>query len=62
MAPKSMCIAWMLIEGLCQQVACILTLPGLQELEALRAEGKIRAYGLATWDSFRTPPETLLVS
>jgi len=37
-------------------------LHALQELESLRAEGKIRAYGLASWDSFRTPPETLLVS
>lgn len=32
-----------------------------QELEALRAEGKIRAYGLATWESFRTPPDALQV-
>lgn len=37
---------------------CIL----LQELEALRAEGKIKSYGLATWDAFRTPPDALLVS
>jgi hypothetical protein len=27
----------------------------------LRAEGKIRSYGLATWDAFRTPPDVLLV-
>lgn len=33
----------------------------LQELEALRAEGKIQSYGMATWDSFRTPPDSLLV-
>jgi aryl-alcohol dehydrogenase-like predicted oxidoreductase len=33
----------------------------MQELEALRAEGKIRFYGLATWDSFRTAPDALLV-
>jgi hypothetical protein len=33
----------------------------LQELEALRAEGKIRSYGMATWDSFRTTPDSLLV-
>lgn len=26
------------------------------ELEALRAEGKLRGYGVATWDSLRVPP------
>jgi hypothetical protein len=40
---------------------CPLVLPLAQELEALRAEGKIRSYGLATWDAFRTPPDAPLV-
>jgi hypothetical protein len=32
-------------------------LAALQELEALRSEGKIHGYGLATWDCFRSPPD-----
>lgn len=29
-----------------------------QELEVLRSEGKIRSYGLASWDCFRTPADS----
>lgn len=29
-----------------------------QELEALRQEGKVRGYGMATWECFRQPPNS----
>ena len=31
---------------------------GFRALEELRREGRIRAYGLATWDCFRLPPSS----
>lgn len=44
-----------------QQLRSVMAVCVLQELEALRAEGKIRSYGLATWDVFRTPLDAATV-